>query len=420
MTAQKGLRLIHAFIHAVQNSHTGFESYPLSLRAINWIKFLSFQHISDNIIASALYAQYRRLLNNLEYHLLGNHLLENGFALLFGAYFFQDEILYAGARDLLIVELKEQILPDGGHFELSPMYHQIVLYRILDGINLVAHNEWHRKDLLGLLMEKAGLMLGWLDQMTFTNGDIPLVNDAVFGIAPMSEGIFAYANRLGIKRKIVPLKESGYRKISKGSYEMVLDVGDIGPDYIPGHAHSDTFSFVLYAKGNPFIVDTGISTYEAGSRRQMERGTAAHNTVRVANLDQSEVWGGFRVARRARVTSLKEGSERIEAFHDGYKRIGVLHQREFAFSDNKIRITDKGFSGKRHSCRAFLHFYPGIEVVLEKSRIQANGNILNVRGAQRIKVMDYDYSPQFNVHRPAKVVEIAFTEDLETEILIRS
>ena len=82
------------------------------------------------------------LLDNLEYHLLGNHLLENGFSLLFGAYYFQDENLYKKAKEILEKELNEQILDDGAHFELSPMYHQLMLFRVLDCINLVKHNQW--------------------------------------------------------------------------------------------------------------------------------------------------------------------------------------------------------------------------------------------------------------------------------------
>ena len=32
-------------------------------------------------------------------------------------------------------EISRQILPDGGHFELSPMYHAIILEDLLDVIN---------------------------------------------------------------------------------------------------------------------------------------------------------------------------------------------------------------------------------------------------------------------------------------------
>jgi uncharacterized heparinase superfamily protein len=78
--------------------------------------------------------------------------------------------------------------------------------------------------------------------------------------------LYVYADRLGAVETVLPLKECGYRKIERGRYEMVVDVGNIGPDYIPGHAHSDTFSFVLYRDGKRFIVDTGASTYEVNSQ----------------------------------------------------------------------------------------------------------------------------------------------------------
>jgi len=37
---------------------------------------------------------------------------------------------------LLARELREQILPDGGHFERSPMYHAILLKDVLDLLHL--------------------------------------------------------------------------------------------------------------------------------------------------------------------------------------------------------------------------------------------------------------------------------------------
>ena len=46
------------------------------------------------------------------------------------------------------------------------------------------------------------------------------------------------------------------------NYELFIDVGNIGPDYQPAHAHSDTFNFELIKGDNPIFVDTGISTYE--------------------------------------------------------------------------------------------------------------------------------------------------------------
>ena len=71
---------------------------------------------------------------------MGNHLLENAFALLFSSYYFQNEKFYNKSTFLLKSQLNEQILKDGGHFELSPMYHQIVFHRLLDSIQLIKLN----------------------------------------------------------------------------------------------------------------------------------------------------------------------------------------------------------------------------------------------------------------------------------------
>ena len=417
VTPEKGLRLIHAFIHTARNSNTGFEPYPTSLRAINWIKFLSFHRISDNTIDSALYAQYCRLQGNIEYHLLGNHLLENGFALLFGAYFFRDETLYAGARHILFTELEEQILPDGGHFELSPMYHQILLYRLLDAINLVSDNEWKGSELSGLLEEKAGLMLGWLEQMSFQNGEIPLFNDAAFGIAPTSKEIFAYVSRLGLRKRCVSLSESGYRKIAGEHFECVLDVGAVGPDYIPGHAHADALSFVLYVRGRPVIVDTGTSTYENTPLRHFQRSTRAHNTVEIDGCDQSEVWGAFRVARRARVTDIKEWEGGIRASHNGYRRLAgkPIHTREWRFREDALEVHDR-IQGHFGEAVSRFHFHPDFDVRL----LSEDGSLGQIGGTEgaiaswRImkgagRLVAEAFHPEFNVAVSTWCLEVSFT-----------
>jgi uncharacterized heparinase superfamily protein len=358
-------------------------------------------------------------MDNLEYHVLGNHLLENGFSLLFGAYYFQDETLYAKAKKILSAELEEQILEDGAHFELSPMYHQLMLFRVLDCINLLQNNQWKNHELLDLLREKAEVMLGWLHIMTFKNGAIPLLNDSANKIAPATSELNAYALRLKLKARSVKLGPSGYRKVTNNHYEMVMDVGNIGPDYIPGHAHSDTFNFELYIDNQPVIVDTGLSTYEANERRQLERSTRSHNTVVVDGDDQTQVWGGFRVAKRAKVIELKESKNSIEATHDGYKDKGILHTRKFITEKYRIVIKDIITSGHEHKCAAYLHFYPGIQVDVEGEKL--NSELFTVRciNASNIELTDYDYSPEFNTKINAKCAIIFFKSELEINIGIK-
>ncbi|NOR79252.1 MAG: hypothetical protein GQ529_00225 [Methyloprofundus sp.] len=422
MMKADGLLLIHDFISQSKNHRNGLEPFPISLRGISWVKFLTAHSIKDASIDNSLYAQYYILIDNLEYHLLGNHLLENGFSLLFGAYYFQDERLYTKAKEILTAELSEQILDDGAHFELSPMYHQIMLFRLLDCINLLQNNHWKNGELLVLLNEKALLMLGWLNTITFENGSIPLLNDSANRIAPTTSQLNDYANRLNIEcnTNITALSDSGYRKIQKEKYECIVDVGNIGPDYIPGHAHSDTFNFELYVNDKPLIIDTGLSTYEKNARRTEERSTAAHNTVEIDGLEQSEVWAGFRVANRAKVVSLQESKDVIKAVHDGYKkRIGALHQREFVFSDNSIRIVDSILSEKEHDAVARLHFHPDVKIKIVDNSIFADDTQIKVENHYAdIKTANYHYSPEFNKQFAAVVLEIPFSHKLNIDILL--
>lgn len=424
MDKETGMQFISGFIDHLTPQSVGLEPYPVSLRGINWIKFLISHNIQDTKISCSLLNQYQVLYQKPEYHLLGNHLLENGFSLLFGAFYFNNLKFYKKAFRILISELKEQVLPDGGHFERSPMYHQIVLDRILDCINLLQNSLSmpDQQKLLDLLKEKAQCMLQWLDNMTFTNGDIPMLNDAAPGIAPETKELKTYALRLGFLTKkdnqkaADSMKESGYRRFGFGPYECIVDVGPIGSDYQPGHAHADTFNFVLNHRERPVIVDTGISTYEKNARRQFERSTAAHNTVVINNIDSSAVWGGFRVACRAGITSLQEYETGLIASHNGYRHIGLLHQRQFEFSSNMLTITDKVNGKNAPDCIAFLHFHPHVNPRLINNAILLDGINIRFEGYSHVSSVDYLFAAQFNSLLIAKAFAIKFKSSLKSVI----
>ena len=198
ISKETGTTLIKDYIKNDNFLIDGKEPYPISLRGINWVKFLIKNKVNEEFINNNLYNHYYILLKNIEYHLLGNHLLENAFSLLFGSFYFQDEKLYSKSKKILITELNEQILEDGSHFELSPMYHQIMLFRVLDCIQLIKLNSWKNDDLLNLLEESSSKMLSWLYKITFNNGDIPMINDCAFQIAPSTKALLNYGKLLGI------------------------------------------------------------------------------------------------------------------------------------------------------------------------------------------------------------------------------
>jgi uncharacterized heparinase superfamily protein len=354
---------------------TGWEPYPASLRIVNWIKWaLAGGQLSPEA-RDSLAAQARWLDKRLEWHLLGNHLWSNAKALVFAGSFFSgseaDGWRTRGAQ-ILSAELPEQVLADGGQFELSPMYHALALEDVLDLVN--AANTWPGRlsePLVARLRQLAPAMLHWLGCLCHPDGNIALFNDSALGVAPTHAQLSAYAARLAIEpapgiASLERLDASGYVRVQSGPLLLLCDVGNIGPDYLPGHAHADSLSFECSIDGQRWVVDSGCSTYEPGPERLRQRGTAAHNTVVVDGRDSSEVWSSFRVAQRARpreVVALAQGERvGVEAAHDGYlERGGPLHRRRIEVQSHAIEIEDH-LDGPFVSAEARLHLHPDVAV----------------------------------------------------------
>lgn len=399
LNADQGESLIRQYCDRFSEIRGGFEPYPVSLRGINWIKFFCRQELNDDNLNKALYRQYNVLMANIEYHILANHLIENGFSLLFAAYYFQNERFYRKARAILMEQLDEQILDDGAHFERSPMYHQIILFRILDCINLIQNNGWKGYEMLDKFSQKAGSMLYWLREITFSNGDIPMVKDSAFGIAPESDWLANYAEALGVfpSTKIKKLSVSGYRKLSTSTMELLLDVGNISPAYQPGHAHADETNFILYDQGTPLIVDTGVSTYEKDSKRQHQRSTMAHNCVLVNGQNSSQVWGGFRVAKRAKVDLHVDTTNEVSVSHNGYRAFGVNIMRSVSIEKDGFVIHDKVSPGRVGlDSEVLLHIHPDIEPEVTDSHILLHNVRIKTEGFHKVERESYMFASGFN------------------------
>jgi uncharacterized heparinase superfamily protein len=368
----------------------GWEPYPTSLRWVNWTKWALMGNGLSERARESLAVQARWLSKRLEVHLLGNHLWANAKALLFAGVFFEGREAQAWRRrglGLLRRELHEQLLADGGHFERSPMYHAIVLEDVLDLIQL-------SQRFPGLLpaadvaawRNAAGPMLRWLRVMSHPDGELAFFNDAAFGIAPNVDLLEHYARALGLDDKIEPLStlevlpDSGYARLEVGPAVLLVDIGAVGPDYLPGHAHADTLSCELSLHGRRILVNGGTSTYDSVAERVRQRGTAAHNTVAVDGEDSSEVWSSFRVARRARTFDVRWGQDGasvwVEASHDGYRRLAgdVVHTRRWDLYPGGLDVVDR-LEGRWRSASANWLISPAVSLGADEL-----GRVMSVEG----------------------------------------
>jgi uncharacterized heparinase superfamily protein len=377
----------------------GWEPYPLGLRIVNWIKWCAAGNAPEPAWLHSLAVQARFLSGRLERHLLGNHLFANAKALVFAGLFFDgSEAAHwlSMGMSILEQEIPEQILADGGQFERSPMYHALALEDMLDLINI---SRRYAKDIparwqpqVASWPQVAARMRRWLNAMCHPDGEIAFFNDAAIGVAPAPAALHSYAQSLGVAsggeiESLTHLEQSGYLRMNLGACVALLDAAPVGPDYLPAHAHADTLSFELSLFGSRVLVNSGTSCYGVSAERARQRGTAAHNTVVVDGENSSEVWGGFRVARRARPVALavtREGETmRVASSHDGYLRLPgrVTHRRAWTLVAGALHISDE-LLGQYRQAEARLHLHPAISV----GEANTNSALLVLAQGQRVQV----------------------------------
>lgn len=416
-----------------QGAAPAWEPYPTSLRIVNWCQFLGSLPPSLRRAhwVNSLYDQARWLERNQEHHILANHFFENLKALLFAGVFFADDKaqrwLHYSQRALL-VQLREQILADGGHYERSPLYHCIILDGCLDLYRLACdYPGLFQSEFGAALHRQITAMLDYLAAIATPNDEIPLFNDSANGIAPTPRALAQRAERLGFVRTPAPpalidRPASGlYGWKSAGDF-FLIDCGDIGPSYQPGHTHCDFLSYVLMLDRQWLIVDSGVCEYEPGAMRRYVRSTEAHNTVAVDGEEQSELWGEFRVGRRAeRLDARIAQTERQVLFEGTYRGFlqlgGIEHHREARLQLDQnglitgLSIADRLQGTGSRACHSYIHLHPALHAAIRGANIdiQLQGRILiriHTTGVDNIHVLDRWYCPEFGLKLPSKVLQL--------------
>lgn len=179
--------------------------------------------------------------------------------------------------------------------------------------------------------------------------------------------------------------EGGYQLFaahvgSSREIKGLLDVGPLGYLGIAAHGHADALQLCMSIGGQPLLVDSGTYSYWCEKPwRDYFRGTSAHNTVRVAELDQSVSGGRFMWTRKAQVRCLHvqrqlDGGFELTASHNGYQRLksAFQHQRHVRFDPlhDALEVRDE-LNGRGAEClELFWHLHPAWSVNLKGDSAQ--------------------------------------------------
>jgi uncharacterized heparinase superfamily protein len=316
------------------------------------------------------------------------------------------------------------------------MYHVIFLEDLLDLVNI--HRGYNHK-LPDGLEERVNPMFNWLLTMCHPDGEISFFNDAALDITPSVKEIQDYGQRLRLFRlpdyvngqsSLTKLESSGYSRVELDNLVALIDRSKIGPDYLPAHAHADTLSFELSLFGKRVIVNSGTSIYGKSQERQYQRSTASHSTVVIDGENSSEVWAGFRVARRAIVFNCKDSVETgkitLSACHNGYHRLygKPTHCRKWQFTDHLLTIEDLITGKGRHEIDVVFPLHPEIEikaldegsVILGLSRKQIK---VNFNGEGLLSIEKSAYYPEFGLSVENNQLHFRVTGLLPIEVTTR-
>ena len=142
---------------------------------------------------------------------------------------------------------------------------------------------------------------------------------------------------------------------------LMLRAGEygLGGEGLCAHAHCDLLSFVLWMNGEPIVVDSGTYSYH-GPWRDRFRLTAAHNTIRIDELDQAVPLPDFSWTDIPTAACRSFGPDHVEA---GMCLHGVTAKRTVRhLSPGHWYVIDSFSGADRHSLQWSFNFFPDLEL----------------------------------------------------------
>ena len=132
------------------------------------------------------------------------------------------------------------------------------------------------------------------------------------------------------------------------------------------------------------------------------------------------MWGGFRVARRARPLGLEIQEEAdfssVSCTHDGYKRLpGIpVHSRRWEFGDGQLEVQDS-IRGEYHEAVAYYHLHPDVRVQFNAGATEGSLELPEGQSVRwlvtggEVGVEETTYHPGFGLAVMNQTIKVIFT-----------
>jgi Heparinase II/III N-terminus/Heparinase II/III-like protein len=448
--SEKWVRLIDSWISQVPD---GFiDSQVTGRRLQQWI--LSYQTFVTQwhspSITPDFFERFLRSINSqtryLCYHLTpeGNHRTLELYAIFLVAVTFPE--LHSAhwflelSKRKLVENMRQDLLPDGVHRELSTDYHHTVLKNYLRFRGLATLNGIALPTTCDALLKKAIEFSYYVHK---PDGFIPAINDgdcnSYLPLLKKAQSCYpdAYLQYIISKGEegVPPVQrsrdftDSGYYVLrsdwlAKPYHEALYMFFDCAPLGFGSHGHYDALNFEMAAYGHSLVVDPGRYTYsehaaDGVNLRRFFKGTAAHNTVVVDGLDQMPYRCGRPVDPEPETTLKQFVSATGFDFLHGQvisHQYPVVHERMVFFVLPEYWIvTDRLTAENKHSYDLYFHLASRAQ---DQTRLVSNGvchvihspNLLVAQACSpdtKVVIEQGYVSPEYGIKHPAPVINFS-------------
>lgn len=463
----------------------------VGIRAVNWIWALSLldNYKADskavNKIKLSLYQHGWFIYNNLEgnnYSYNNNHYFSDIVGLLHIAILFRKDRDAAQwlrfAKLTFFRETRLQVLPSGMTFECSTNYSRLVLELVLTTVVYLMRNGM---DVPPDIWQRLESMFEFTMKVTMPDGAMPVVGDQdngrvlPWGIEDLNDhryllaigallfsrgdfkqqstGYSVYAAIFGgTQEEFIQIRESktkiesefirdaGFALMRKDDNYLLFNADNQGMYRDTGsglsHTHCDWFSFVLCAKGVPFIIDPGSYVYSSDAEaRNLFRSTKMHNTVVVDGENQVKMnelllwYWNRQTSPKLKEWKSNDREDVIDVEHDAYSWLGdkITHKRTAVYDkeENSWTISDQVKAEKRHKVQVYFHLDREVlPSVAEKQVALRSKNVellmdFDSKDSFEVSIEDSQISKGYGQKESSKVIVVCFNNVERTEIITR-
>jgi uncharacterized heparinase superfamily protein len=325
----------------------GWRADILSRRVICWLSQAPF------ILQDADARFYRRFIRSLSRQVRylrrslnesrdGLARLQAVIALTYATLCMQGQSVYLRASvRRLVDELRDQILPDGGHVSRNPGALIDVLADLLPLRQLFSARQLQSPQALNNAIDRTMPMLRF-----FRHGDGNFAQFNGMGPTPVDllATVLAYDDARGTPVSNAP--HTGYQRVDAGQAALLMDTGRPPPAALSQEAHAGCLSFELSWKQHRLVINCGLPAVNKENWRQVARATQAHSTVTLNERSSCSfiesravrrLLGGIPIIAGPREVRIDRedlpGGTTLRASHDGYVAdCGIVHTRTIRLS----------------------------------------------------------------------------------------